>query len=92
MIVMATHEEGAPLPAMCNKHTHTAPFPVPVIQPNSHLKYRFIHLKKKNLLLRKKKFILSVSFLLAISYINIKTSCLTRSAKGYILIFRLSYT
>lgn len=82
---------GLPSPAMCNKHTHTAPFPVPVIQPNSHLKYRFIHLKKKSAS-QKKKFILSVSFLLAISYINIKTSCLTRSAKGYILIFRLSYT
>lgn len=43
-----------PSPAMCNRHTHTTPFPVPGIQPNSHLKYRFIHFKK-NLFLRKKK-------------------------------------
>lgn len=55
-----------PSPAM-STDTHTAHSLSWVIQPNSHLKYRFQHSekKKKSPSWEKKKFILSMSFLLA---------------------------
>lgn len=45
---------GSPPSHVQQTYTHTAPIPVPVIQPNSHLKYRFIHFKKKSVSQKKK--------------------------------------
>lgn len=80
-----------PSPAMCHTHihTHTAPFPVPVIQPNSHFKYRFIHLKK-NLFLRKKCLFLAWASGWPFIY-KYKVIVCHSLSKGYILTFRLSY-